>query len=292
MKRIVITAVAVGLLGLVAGCSHGSGRATSSAAGTADRAAAPSAVDPAGAAGKRASGANSAPVADPAVKIRTADLTVSVRRADDVSTQADRAGVIARRYGGDVYAEQLTAGGHAHAVVTLKVAPQHLNDALDDLSALGKEQERHISTEDVTEQVADVTSRVHSAEAAVAKLDALYAQASKVSDLLEIDQQIADREADLEALQAKQRALAAQTSLATIDLTLTTAAAPPAHHEKRTGFLGGLANGWDAFVSAAGAVATGVGAVLPFALALAVLAAAIWRGRRWLRASRHASPTQ
>ena len=42
---------------------------------------------------------------------------------------------------------------------------------------------------------------------------------------------------------------------------------------------GRLARGWDAFGAAASAIATGVGAVLPFALLLLVIGAAGWRLR-------------
>ena len=303
MRRIVFAGLALVMATVLAGCSGSSSGKNSLVSGGAANAAAPergpaaggTAGDTAGggAAGGGAAGgaAQAAPdLADPQAKIRKADITVSIAHADEVSAKADRAAVIARRYGGDVDAEQRSSGPHASATLTLKVRPDDLSATLTDLSALGTELDRHQSTENVTQQVADVDSRVRSARLAIDKLDALYAQASKVSDLLVIDGQLAERQSDLEALLAQQRALAGQVAMATVDVTLTTATAPPVtHHDKRTGFLGGLSRGWDAFSSAAGGIATGIGAALPFLVLFALLAAgAVYTYRR----SRRTVPPQ
>jgi hypothetical protein len=143
------------------------------------------------------------------------------------------------------------------------------------LSALGVEKSRHSTTQDVTARVADVTSRVASAEGSIARLRQLYRSAIKVRDVIAIENELATRESDLEALQAQQRALAADTTTARITLTLIRQSAPPppppppAHH--RSGFIGGLLNGWDAFRDGAGALATAAGAMLPFLAVIVVL---------------------
>jgi uncharacterized protein DUF4349 len=132
---------------------------------------------------------------------------------------------------------------------------------------LGKELSRQSSTEDVTSQVADVSSRVQSARDSLIRLRVLYMHATKIGDVIEIESEIAQREADLESLEAQQRALAAQTSMATIELTLSTAAMPPPvakHHHRETGFVGGLQRGWHAFGTSVAAVATALAAALPF----------------------------
>jgi hypothetical protein len=95
-----------------------------------------------------------------------------------------------------------------------------------------------------------------------------------VRDVIAIENELAIRESNLESLQAQQRALTAQTTTARITLTLIKQAPPPpppppTHH--RSGFIGGLLNGWDAFRDGAGALATAAGAVLPFLVLLAVL---------------------
>lgn len=208
-------------------------------------------------------------------KIRIAEMTVAVGRDGSVSTAAGRAESIAITSGGEVDADDRTSGPHPTATLVLRVPPDQLDDALNRLSALGVEKSRHSTTRDVTARVADVTSRVASAEGSIARLRQLYRSATKVPDVIAIENELATRESDLEALQAQQRALAADTTTARITLTLIRQSAPPppppppAHH--RSGFIGGLLNGWDAFRDGADALATAAGAVLPFLAVIVVL---------------------
>jgi predicted lipid-binding transport protein (Tim44 family) len=105
--------------------------------------------------------------------------------------------------------------------------------------------------------------------------------------VISVESELSQRESDLESLQSQQRALQGQTSLASITLTLQTAAPAavkpaPKHHHAQSGFVGGLTRGWHGFVAAAKAVATAVGTLLPFLVLLALLAAAgrfVWRRR-------------
>lgn len=222
-----------------------------------------------------------------AAKIRTASLTVAVARADAVATQADRAATLAVQVGGEVDADNRSGGTDASAILVLRVPPAALEPTLTALSRLGTEKSRQLSTTDVTEQVADVASRVASASAAIIRLRGLYAQATKVSDVIAVESELSSREADLESLQSQQRALARQTALASITLNLITAAAAPARHSSG-GFLGGLRRGWHGFVAAAGWLATAVGTTLPFLLIVALLGFGAWllRARPGLRRRR------
>ncbi|MEO9139711.1 MAG: DUF4349 domain-containing protein [Jatrophihabitans sp.] len=225
---------------------------------------------------KLAPGGNRAatPLALTEARIRTAELTVSVKGAANVTTKADVAGDIAIRAGGEIDGDDRTAGKYASATLLLRVPPSALQESLTALSKLGKATSRQLSSRDVTSQVADVTSRVGSAQQAILRLRGLYEKATKVSDVISIEQELSSREADLESLQAQQRALSTQTGLASITLTLRTAttAAPAPKKQNRTGFVGGLHDGWDALTSAASSVAVAIGAVLPFAVLLLVVA--------------------
>ncbi|HZY76208.1 MAG TPA: DUF4349 domain-containing protein [Jatrophihabitantaceae bacterium] len=227
--------------------------------------------------------------------IRTASLEVRIARASAVAHAADEADRIAVASGGTVYSDDRTAGRYASASLTLKVPPPSLEPVLNQLAALGKEVQRTSSTKDVTSQVADVSSRVLSARKSLIRLRALYTEATKVGQVIEIESEIATREADLESLEAQQRALSSQTATATIDLSLVAAkhVPPPAKpHPSRGGFVGGLTHGWDAFVTTMTALVTALGAVLPFLL-LVILAGAIgWRWRhRMFRRPRPSEPS-
>jgi hypothetical protein len=138
---------------------------------------------------------------------------------------------------------------------------------------LGKRLSQHQGSQDVTEEVADVDSRVRSAQATLDQFRTLLRKANKIGEILDIEREISTREADLEALQARQKALAAQTTMATITLDLQgPAPKAPKPKEPDTGFLGGLKTGWKALVKAVGVGLTVLGVLLPWL----VLAAIAW----------------
>lgn len=211
-------------------------------------------------------------------KIRIVQMAVQVKRGASVADQANAAEAIVTGAGGEVDADDRSSGQYAQATLVLKVPPEQLSPVLSQLSKLGVEQSRHESTQDVTARVADVKSRVDSAEQEIARLRVLYQNARKISDVITIESELAQRETDLESLQAQQRALAAETTTATVTLTLTSP--PPlarkVHHEHKkthhvSGFLAGLEGGWHAFTGGLSVLAMIVGAVLPFAVLLVVL---------------------
>ena len=86
---------------------------------------------------------------------------------------------------------------------------------------------------DVTQQVADVGSRVASAQAAISQLRALLKRAGSVGALLSVQDEINSQEASLEALLAQQRSLAHETSYATVTVTLIGHHAKIVHKEAR-----------------------------------------------------------
>ncbi len=226
--------------------------------------------------------------------VYTASLTV---RATNVGTAAEAATDDAEKEGGYISSEQasLHPARPARPTVSLqlKIPVGAYPGVLAELSGLGTQTSLSQNAQDVTEQVADVSSRVASAQAAITQLQALLARTGSIADLLSVQQEISSQESSLEALQADQRALASETSYATVSLTLVSPSAPKAAGHRtpnqRHGFLSGLASGWRGLRIAVSAVLTAVGAALPFAAVAAVLAGAGYAARRRLR--RRSRPT-
>ncbi len=226
--------------------------------------------------------------------IYTADITV---RATNIDEAVKRVETAAGANGGVVYAEQvdLTSKdpnnpGNASATITLKVPPENLQQTLDAVGNVGTEISRTEGSDDVTEKVVDVNARIDAARASIARLTDLLNHQGTVADLLNVESQLSQRDSDLESLEQQQKSLAAQTRSATITVHLQ--AAPPvikATKVKQThtlGFLRGLRGGWHAFTKSVSAVATALGAVLPFLIVLVVVGVAVLIGRRRLRGRR------
>jgi len=262
------------------------------AAMSAAPAAAPTAAAsaPASAASRGAAGAGNTPLLAHRDIVYTADISLRTK-AKDVPSVVDNAVAAAQKVGGVMFAQQLQldakADGEATATLTLKVPPDKLNRVLDDIATLGTETSRNVHADDVTSRVVDVTARIDAAKASLQRLNDLKQHAGSITELLNVEDQVAQRTADLESMEQQQQALSSQVAQATITVTVTGTAAPVAViHVKRThvlGFVRGLRGGWHAFTRTVAAAATALGALLPFLGTLGGVALALLLGRRYLR---------
>lgn len=214
-------------------------------------------------------------------QIKTAQIGLRSKTVADVVT-----GVVgvANAQGGYVASENTATDTHGVATssaITIRVPVDTFDAATAAVSKLGQLTDRRVSTQDVTGRVADVSSRVTSAKAAISQLQVLFSHATKLSDIITLESQLQERQSDLESLLAQQRALTSETSLSTISVQVSR---PPVarvttvvHHEDDTsGFLGGLRQGWDALASTFVTVSHGLGAALPLGVTLLVLAGLVW----------------
>lgn len=297
------------LLTVAAGCTNSSNTSAASSssaaapsealAAAADRASSAGAASPGSAAaapGSKAAGSGkTAPdvgveveAADRQV-IRTANLTLNVAvqssnttaAADDMAEQkaVDKATQDVRNLAsGPGYVSAAQGRGTTQSV-TLRVPADGYGNVMDALEKVAPVINRQETTEDVTSKMVDISSRMQTMTASVNRVRALLSKADKIGDVISIESELSAREADLESLQRQQAALAGQTALSTITVVIQgsitgvkpkmapVAPAPPA---ARSGFLGGLANGWDAVRHVGHAGSTVLGTLLPFVPVVAV----------------------
>jgi Domain of unknown function (DUF4349) len=290
------------LLAACSGASSGSGSSTSSGVsnGAAHGSRAPAAGVPApapSAAGAFAGAGASSQSASAALAlsvqsiIYTADLTLKVK---DVTATATSATSIVTATGGYVSGEQEYiphGSGTPQVTLTLKIPVSQYHPVLAKLATLGSQIAFSQHAQDVTQQVADVSSRVASAQAAIRQLRALLSRAGSVSALLQVQDEINAQESSLESLLAQQQALNHETSYGTVTVTLFghRVAIVKKHkkHKVSHGFGSGLRAGWHALVAAVTWLLVALGALLPFLIPAAVLAAIAWEIRRRLARRRH-----
>ncbi|NHA00469.1 DUF4349 domain-containing protein [Nocardioides sp. W3-2-3] len=103
---------------------------------------------------------------------------------------------------------------------------------------------------------------------------------------------LADRQANLDALVARQRDLADKTSLSTITVSIEQADRDGTTKDDDTagGFLGGLRDGWDAFTGGVVVTLTVLGFALPWLILVAALGVPLWWALRRRAARRPAAP--
>jgi Domain of unknown function (DUF4349) len=284
---------------LLAGCSAGTSATNSSASGGSAAAqegsgstAVPGPAPAEGSAPGSLAGVKTARLVTGQAIIRTASLTLRVASVTSTAQQVTGLAVAA---GGYVSSEQDSISktpGRSTVTLQLKIPEAAYPGVLSKLSTrFGHPVSASQHAQDVTGRVADVTSRVASAQDAITQLRALLKHAGTVSGLLSVQTEINAQEASLEALQSQQRALARETSYATVTMYLLSQRHhAAAHHGKHHGFVAGLAAGWHGLRVATSWLLTVAGALLPFLAVLAVLAAGGWLGLRRYRARRRAQP--
>ena len=169
--------------------------------------------------------------------------------------------------------------GYESSTTTLRLDNDKVDALLRDVATLGTVESSARSSADVTAEVADVEARLRTAQASLVRVRALMGKATSIGDIVALEGELSRRQADLEAMQARQRTLADQTAQATVTVRLYGDDAP-APMQEQSGFLAGLTAGWAAFTGALVVALTVVGAVLPFVILLGPLALLVWVGVR------------
>jgi hypothetical protein len=176
------------------------------------------------------------------------------------------------------------------AILVLRVPPAAVDSVLASLSGTGTVTYRNRASADVTGQVADVNSRVASAQAGITELRGLINRATDLGDLVSLENALEQRESDLESLEAEQRALGDETRLATVTVEFFGRGTPVVAAAGHTGFTKGLLTGWHGFVDVVIAILVALGWLLPFLAAMVAAAAILWLPVRRLRRRRQ-TPT-
>ncbi len=150
--------------------------------------------------------------------IFTAFVTVGV---DDVAAASAEATSIIEGMGGFLFGQETTGGPQASSQLTFKVLPDDFNRALEQLGAVGELRNQSVTTDDVTERIVDLESRIQVAELGVERLRAALEAAPSLEDYAEIERLLLDRESNLEVMRGQLRTLEDRVDLATITLLLT-----------------------------------------------------------------------
>ncbi len=167
--------------------------------------------------------------------IFTADLTVAVT---DVTTAGEQATREIQALGGFLFGQRTAGDPTPMSILTFKVAPEDFQEALDRLGSIGDLCTQNVSADDVTERIVDVQSRINTAEASVERLRALLEGAVDITTIVELENELLERETQLETMRGSLRTLEDQVALATIVLTITEAESRPAVSLNVTTYLG------------------------------------------------------
>ena len=216
--------------------------------------------------------------------IRNASLSLIVRDYETGRAELER---IAREVTG--FIGSLAASGARGAApslhATLRVPASRLDETLAALKRLGSVQHERQSSDDVTQQSADLDARLANARASEARLgDILKNRTGRLSDVLDVEREIARVRGEIEQMEAQRKNMDGRIAYATVEIEMTTerkaeAVAGPMSISTRlrNAVVDGYANAVERAISLAVFIAEVAPTVL---LWVAVLAPPVWLVRR------------
>ncbi|WP_407318522.1 DUF4349 domain-containing protein [Isoptericola halotolerans] len=272
-RAVTATVAAVLALGL-AGCS-GSG-----AGGSGDAGAEMSAQDSAGEAAAVAEATAATEEDDSASSVVDREVVVtgylSLVSEQPTTTAAELVRLV-EQAGGHVEERHESPGDEdspGSASLTVRVPADRTSSAVDAIGDLGTVQDVELSSTDVTSRGQDLDARISALTTSTERLTELLAAAGSTADLLEVERELSERQAELDSLVAQRDALSDEVAMSTLHVQID---APEAQiTAPRGGFTGGLATGWEALVATVETVVLVLGVLLPW-LVLAAVGYVVYR---------------
>jgi len=153
--------------------------------------------------------------------IRTAQLSLITKEFD--KARANLESILKRHRG---YVGELKAGGATGSgrtlTATLRVPADQLDPTLTEVKVLGRVESESQSGQDVTSQYVDLQARLANARNTEQRLtDLLRNRTGKLSDVLEVEQEVDRVRGEIEQMEAERKNMANQVSFATLNATIT-----------------------------------------------------------------------
>jgi hypothetical protein len=128
---------------------------------------------------------------------------------------------LSARVGGVVTAERVdTASTYGTATLTLRVPSAAAKAVFDDLDKLGKVLNQTVNARDIGKEYFDAGLRLSSLEATLRRYEDILSKATKVEEMLRIEQELARLRAEIEQVKGNLRWLSDRAARATLTITL------------------------------------------------------------------------
>jgi len=227
--------------------------------------------------------------------IATANATLQVK---DIADAADAVAALAAEHGGYVESTEIgkavsvdgtsepAPADSGYGWVSIRVPSADLPAVIAALEDSGEVLSSSISRQDVTSVAVDLRARVDATRASVQRLTELMAQSGSVSELIEAEVALTERQAQLESYEQQLASIEDQVAMSSLQVQLTRTSAPTTADP--AGFADGLLAGWNGLIVSLNALVIAVGFLLPWAAIAAAVLLVIWLIRRARRANRSA----
>jgi hypothetical protein len=214
--------------------------------------------------------------------IRRGQTTVVVRAVHDGLAKVDQ---IVRSLGGYTAnrSDRQDTFGRRTASVTCLIPAERLDEAIEGLKGVGERKTLTVTADDITTEYFDVASRIRSQTELERRLISLLQRpTNRLSELLEIERELARVRETIDRLEGRRRTWDSQVTFSSLEVTLE----EPAPIVKGTGggplhtLVQSVRDGAENFVLAIAWIIAVAGSVLPVAM---LSGGAVWATLQWRR---------
>lgn len=153
--------------------------------------------------------------------VRTATVSMTVQEFDKARSSLEDILKRHRGYVGDLQATSPSESGRA-LTATLRVPADQLDGTLTEIKKLGRVDAESQNGQEVTAQFVDLEARLANSRNTEQRLtDVLKQRTGKLSDVLEVETEIARVRGEIEEMEAERKKLSSQITFATLTATLT-----------------------------------------------------------------------
>lgn len=212
------------------------------------------------------------------ISVEYEDIRDAVRQAQDLVEQQD--GHIQSR--DENYS--LESDTEVRSTITFRVPAENHEEVMDRMDELGEVKNITENADDVSDEVVELETRIENAESSLERLRDFIEDAETTEELLQVEEQINRRQADLEVMIGQRDGLIGESELSTLTVVFT-ADTPddieePEPVEATTfndnAFMDNLMRGWSGIVATVNFFFAAFGLLLPYTPIIAVIAAIIW----------------
>jgi len=233
-------------------------------------------------------GSSSLPTTIDTKIIRTAFITLEVR---DVTGSVDTLKALVITHGGYLSSSSIQAGynNQLSGTVVLRVPAAEFENTLAGVKAVGTVKSVSTQGEDVTEQYVDVQAQITSYQNQLSQYNEIMKKAVKVSDVIEIQQQIDQVQTNLNRLQGQLKYLNSRIDMSTITVTLQEP--EPVGGSTGYNFVNTINQGIAGFFGMIDAIIIILFTLLPLAVVVGI-GYGIYRWRKGKQAAKVPEPTE
>jgi len=217
----------------------------------------------------------------PTMIIRTGQAFIEVDKVDPAILRIRQ---LAAQVGGYI-ANSSVSGGHdqiRQATLEVKIPASKYDQAVGDLSTIGKVETVNSTAEDVGEEFVDVTARVTNARRLEERIIALLStRTAKLDEVLRVEHELARVREEIERYEGRLRFLSTRAATSTLTITVHEPMPVLGNTPGTNPIAAALRRAWRNFVGFLAAIIESLGVVIP----LALIGLAGWLGYlRWKKA--------